>query len=253
MTRTALDQFAPTRLVTRIQSPALRLGLRAWPLAREPIPAAAGIYIALAATVQSSYVGTSRDLRSRVPGSVRSNLPHASHILLLTPEGLPWTSDQRHTLEALLIRTCPGALNRSPGQPALAPDDYLEAVVEAALTLPRLLLPRPATPGRHVPTQGSIARDIVLGENRHPVTVGQVTDRLRDLGWPLVGATPHRTLRRDLRQVSRGGNDDMRVTGPWSDPATHIYVVGRRYATGWRPGVRRGADSPPDAARYALS
>lgn len=234
-----IERFTETEWVLAIQHPALRLTLLAVEAARRGarLPAGPGCYVHLALPLQRAYVGTGESLRTRVPGSLSSKLPDATHVLLVEPVGVRWSDGQRFELEARLIAALPGEVNKSAGRRQPTHSLYLDSVVAEVLDMAMLLLSRASTQSPAKITQGSIARRLVLGEHKHPLTVRQLTERLRSLGWPVQGATVHRTLRRDLRDPSRGGSITVRVTGPWSAPDTLVYVAGRRYS-GWRgPGA----------------
>ncbi|MBK9737920.1 MAG: hypothetical protein IPO93_00015 [Actinobacteria bacterium] len=158
-----------------------------------------------------------------------------SHLLLVEPLGFPW-GDERTTLEALLIAAVPGVVNRSPGKSVVRHSVYLEAVALEVVTALAPLLFATGNTGWAVPSQGRVARDLVLQEHRHPLTVGELTTRIRSLGFSAQGRSVHRTIRRDCLDRGRGGSSSIRVTGPWTDPGTHVFVDGRRYASGWAPG-----------------
>jgi hypothetical protein len=143
-----------------------------------------------------------------------------------------WDDQQRLELEARLIRASGDGGNRSPGSATDTDCPYLAAVADEVLDLASITGWRPGE--RMVPTQGSTARDLVLTQVTHPYTVGDLVTRLRRAGWTASGKTVGRTLRRDLRDGSRGGRLDIAVTGAWTDPDSLVYVVGRRYASGWR-------------------
>lgn len=215
-----------------VQHPAVRLTMhRIDDRLKEQLPTGGGCYIHIATALQRLYVGTSEHLSGRVPSSLTANLPSASHVLTIEPLGVSWSTEQRHALEGLLISTLPGTVNRNSGRGGPA-DTYLLGVVHEVRTLLGLQL-FTAVQRPHA-SQGRIAVSLVLGEHQHPFSVGELIERLRDLGWTATGHTVHRTLRRDLKHIARGGHTDIEVDGPWSDPHTHVYVRGRRYTSGWR-------------------
>jgi hypothetical protein len=130
----------------------------------------------------------------------------------------------------------PASRNRTGGLLREPIDDYLAAVVSHVQSGVCLLISRPGPSARNGPTQGQIARDLVLSERTHPPTVAQLIRRLQELGFAIQGQTPWRTLRRDLCDTHRGGSSQIRAAGRWSAITdTTVYVDGRRYLSGWRP------------------
>ena len=237
MTERWVEAWGAGRWVLCVQHPAVRMTvLEVSNSLREVLPHSQGCYVLLTVPTQRAYVGTSGDLASRVPGSIGRNQPGATHVLTVEPLGVPWSESQRLELEGRLIAALVGVANRAAGRTTTTTSPYLDAVVEEAQATASLLLPRARS--RHADrtlSQGRIAQQLVLGELRHPLTVGELSERLRDLGWTARGRTVHRTLRRDLCDASRGGSDTVRVTGPWTDPGSLVFVVGRRYSSGWCP------------------
>ena len=210
MATRAIDAWNEHGWTISVQHPAVRLTLTRWsPTTRLVLPVGEGCYCLANLTLQTSYVGEATSLRSRVPSSIRANLPMTSHLLLVEPLGFPW-GDERTTLEALLIAAVPGVVNRSPGKSVVRHSVYLEAVALEVVTALAPLLFATGNTGWAVPSQGRGPRDLVLQEHQHP--------------------------RRDCLDRGRGGSSSIRVTGPWTDPGTHVFVDGRRYASGWAPG-----------------
>lgn len=220
-----------------VQHPAIRVDLlRTDGAFAASLPNSAAIYVLLSLTLQTVYVGQSRQVQDRVPGSIAEQGFPVSHVLVVSPLGLPWTDSQLDTLEAALIDALPASRNRVSGQHREPIDDYLGAVISHVQASVALLICRPGSSARLGPTQGQIARDLVLSERTHPPTVAQIMQRLRELGFAIQGQTPWRTLRRDLCDARRGGSPQIRAAGQWSAVTeTAVYVDGRRYLSGWRP------------------
>jgi len=220
-----------------LQHPSVRLSLDVVsPGWDESIPSSSGVYLLVDGYLQRCYAGQGKDLAARVPRSLQQNLPTARHVVTATPLGVGWDDQQRLEIEARLIRASGDGGNRASGSASLSGCSYLAAVADEVLSLASITGWRPGE--RTVPTQGSTARALVLTQVSHPYTVGDLVARLRDAGWSASGKTVGRTLRRDLRDGSRGGRHDIAVTGAWTDPTSLVYVVGRRYASGWRESAQ---------------
>ncbi len=243
MTLRQIEAMTTTQWRVAVQHPAVRLTLLTVDQIQCEVPDAPGCYVPLAVARQRCYVGTSDSLRARVPGSIAKNLPDATHVLLIEPLGVVWSDEQRLALEGRLIAALPGVVNKSPGRRAQAASPYLDAVVLEVRGMVVLLLPLGDAAAAGRLTQGHVVRRLVLGEHNQPPTMGDLADRLRALGWSASGGTVYRTIRRDLRDRNRGGSPMVQVTGPWSDPATVVYVEGRRYSGGWRPPRTRPAET----------
>lgn len=218
------------------QHPAVQLGLfRNDTSIAADLPLASGCYVLLSVTMQKTYVGTAGSLGARVPGSIRSNLASATHVLTIVSTGIPFSDSQRSELEARLITSSPGAVNRRLGGRTRTSDEFLDAVESTVLSVLTMLIARPSSVGAYVPSQAGVARRLVVLERRHPYTVAELMSELRRLGWSATGRTPHRTLRRDLLDPARAGDLHIRISGTWSDPDALVYVSGRRYTSGWQP------------------
>lgn len=242
MTERSIEAWTPTCWRVGVQHPSIRISVvRLDGDARDRLPLGQGCYVLLAISPQVAYVGTSTTVRERALVSWQAKIAYATHAVVVEPVGVRWTDSQRFGLESRLIRSVGATVNRAPGRAISAHDGYLDGIVTEVLQVCRMLLPRAGAGHRQgVPSQAAIARQLVLAEVDHPATITELVHRLRSLGWTARGRTVHRTLRRDLRDRSRGGSSAFAVDGAWSDPGAHVYIVGRRYGSGWRPGTVPG-------------
>ena len=223
------------RLICR--HPALELG---WVPASmlNLLPRDAGIYVLLAPASGLAYIGESTNIRQRVPASLQ-RLPFALLIVYAQPLGqLVWDSPERLALEATLIERLRFAkTNANSGRLGNLTPSSTKLINETAgviESVTRGLMPIDPKQHMNLITQGQRVRDIVMTTRDAPLTIAALQEHLQACGHPLTGATIGKTLRRDLCDPKRGGNQQIRITGPWSDPTSLIYVSGRRYASGWQ-------------------
>jgi len=182
------------------------------------LPRHAGVYVLIDQRCGETYVGQSTSLRSRVPNSRVSNLPDATHVIAVT--GAAWDLEgELNALECALIGNLP-CVNHMPGagRSSTDADGFLSAVMAEMLHHVRVFLP-PISPTPL--TQAETARTIVA-DSPGPMTVGEVLGECRLRGYPYEGRTPHKTLRRDLCEPTRGGSSSIVFVGPHSQPSTLI-------------------------------
>jgi hypothetical protein len=202
------------------------------------LPRSAGIYVLLAPASGLGYVGESTNLRQRVATSLQ-RLPFALLIVHAPPLGpLIWHTEERLALEATLIERFKFAKsNAKPGRHGkLTPtsSELISATATVIEAVTRSLMPINLTQDPNPITQRQRVREIVMSTRDAPLSISDPVVHLRACGHPLNGSTIGKTLRRDLRDQKRGGDQTIKITGPWSDLNSHIYVSGRRYAGGWQ-------------------
>jgi hypothetical protein len=202
------------------------------------LPEEAGIYVQIAPASGLAYVGESTNLRKRVPSSLQ-RLPFALLVVYALPiSPLIWDTAERLSLEATLInRFVFARANANYGRLGTLEPSNAELIVVTADVIERVVRGlMPINPnGRVAPVnQGQRVREVVMATRDAPLTIAALREHLQACGHPLDGATIGKTLRRDLRDSKRGGSQHIRISGPWSDANSLIYVSGRRYASGWQ-------------------
>jgi hypothetical protein len=232
-----LLSIGPDGARLRCRHPALTLGWVPTSMLHL-LPEDSGIYVQIAPASGLAYVGESTNIRQRVPRSLR-RLPFALQVVYALPMSpLTWDTAERLSLEASLINRFVfarananhgrlGALEPARAELILVTANVIEKVVRGLM---------PINPnGKEAPVnQGQRVREIVMSTRDAPLTIAALREHLQACGHPLDGATIGKTLRRDLRDSKRGGSQHIKISGPWSDPNSLIYVSGRRYASGWQ-------------------
>ncbi len=248
MSRRDVSEWSLRSWTFRTQHPSLVLRIvELSGAAKAELPVEAGCYVLMAPGIGRRYVGTAASLAERIVPSWRQNLPAATRVLCVTPSGLTWHEDQRLAIESLCIKRLDQCVNRSAGRRTVTigtDADYMRAVAAEVACAVELACPVIGLAGAPRLSQGETARALVLAERRHPPSVRTLLETMRTLGWSATGHTPHRTLRRDLCDATRAGDRAGRIAihGPWTNDDSLIYVVGRRYSSGWRAPMPAGSD-----------
>lgn len=254
MSRRDVSEWSPRSWTFRTQHPSLVLRIvELTQAARAELPVEAGCYVLLAPGIGRRYVGTATSLADRVVPSWRQNLPAATRVLCVTPSGLTWHEDQRLAIESLCIKRLDQCVNRSPGRRIVTmgtDGDYIRSVAAEVACAVELACPVTGLAGSPRVSQGETARALVLAERHHPPTVRTLLETMRTLGWSATGHTPHRTLRRDLLDARRAGDraGQIAIHGPWTREDSLVYVVGRRYSSGWHAPRADGRGQSRDEA-----